>query len=1073
MAATMSRDDFSTLFELLPIGAYRTDPHGVQVRANRAMVALFGYSSEAEMLDTATARALGWYTQPGRRAEFRAQLLAQGTLRNFVSEMCRPNGEVFWISENAHVVRDTQGAVLYHEGTVEDITARIQAEQAATAASELLRERTDALQITLDNAGRGLARVDANGVVVLYNRRLLELLDLPEAMLAARPTMADVIRFQEQRGDFGDNLELLKVNPLQSDGSGVRDTAGMFGAGAYFRRTRSGLVIEVSTQMLADGGMVRTYSDVTAYFKAQTELAAKTRTLQITLDSMSQGIATIDAAGRTLTSNRRHQELLDFPESLMATQPTMEQLVRFQIARGDFGDNLQFVDAVARGYVAVGDKVPPIQGPETYLRKTRDGKTLEVRTRPLPEGGVVRTFTDMTDYVKAQDALAHKEAQLSALVNNIPDRIWLKDGEGRYLLSNPAHQRQHGLRIEDLIGKTAQELFGASEGQRYRVLDQQAMQSDKPVVYEDRLTDPRSGRVQYFELVKVAMRDDAGQCIGLLGIARDITARKEAEATLIAAKEAAEAGNRAKAEFLANMSHEIRTPMNAVIGMSDLLLDTPLNATQREFAETIRTSGDALLALINDILDFSKIESGHLTLERVPVNLVECVESALDLAGGPAAGKGLDLLYWVEDEVPRAIYGDLTRLRQIFINLINNAVKFTQRGEVVVTLSRRSADDGSPLLHAAVRDTGIGIPADRLDRLFQVFSQVDSSTTRQYGGTGLGLAICRRLVELMGGRIWVESVAGAGSTFQFEIPLQLVPSGPSAYVSRKTASLAGRRLLVVDDNATNRHILTLQTSRWGMLARAAASGAQALAWLDAGDTFDAAILDVQMPDMDGYALAAELRKRFDPARLPLLVLTSLGDGGDRLAGLGVAQTLVKPIKSQVLFDALTRLFERPSMAPVAPGAGTAPGAPRLAQQVPLRILLAEDNLVNQRVAALILSGLGYDIQVVASGQEALLAVAQAVQKGEPFELVLMDVQMPDMDGLEATRQLCALYPAPVRPWITAMTANAMEGDRDICLAAGMDDYISKPIRAAVVGEALHRAAQGLAARRPVISKGGG
>jgi len=1062
----MNRDDFSTLFELLPIGAYRSDPSGVQVRANRAMVALFGFSSEAEMLGTATSRGQGWYTQPGRRAEFRARLLAEGTLRNFVSEMRRPNGEVFWISENAHVVRDAQGNVLYHEGTVEDITARMQAEQAAATASEMLRERTEALQITLDNAGRGIARVDAQGVVVLYNRRFLELLDLPDALLAGRPTMAEVIRFQEQRGDFGEHSELLNVSPLNSVDRRAQDAAGRFTSGTYLRRTRGGLVIGVATQTLPDGGVVRTYSDVTAYFNAQKELADKSRILQITLDNMSQGIATIDASGRTVTSNRRHQELLGFPEALMATKPTMEQLVRFQIERGDFGENFQFVDAVARGYVAVGDKVPAIQGPETYLRQTRDGKTLEVRTRPLPDGGVVRTFTDMTDYVKAQHALAHKEAQLRALVNNIPDRIWLKDADGRYLLSNPAHQRQHGLREEDVVGKTAHDLFGPQEGERYRVADRKAMESDAPVVYEDRLTDPRTGRMQYFELVKVAMRNDAGECIGLLGIARDITARKETEAVLIAAKEAAEAGNRAKAEFLANMSHEIRTPMNAVIGMSDLLLDTPLTATQREFAETIRTSGDALLVLINDILDFSKIESGHLELERVPVNLAECVEGALDLTSGPAAVKGLDLLYWIEDDVPRAIYGDLTRLRQVFINLINNAVKFTQKGEVVVTLSRREGADGAPLLHAAVRDTGIGIPADRLDRLFQVFSQVDTSTTRQYGGTGLGLAICRRLIELMGGRIWVVSVAGEGSTFQFEIPYQVVPSGPSAWVSRKTVSLAGRRLLLVDDNATNRHILTLQTRRWGMLPRAASSGAQALAWLDAGEPFDAAILDVQMPGMDGYALAAELRKRFDPNQLPLLVLTSLGDGGDQLAGLGVAQTLVKPTKSQVLFDALYSLFERqPVLVAPAPAAAPASSAPRLAQQIPLRLLLAEDNLVNQRVAALILSGLGYDIQVVATGTGALGAVAQALQDGEPFDVVLMDVQMPDMDGLEATRQLCALYPAARRPWIVAMTANAMEGDRDDCLAAGMDDYVSKPIRAAVVAEALRRAAQGLAARR--------
>ena len=827
-------------------------------------------------------------------------------------------------------------------------------------------------------------------------------------------------------------------------------------------------MIEVTTQALPDGGLVRTFSDVTAYVAAQQELAGKSQALQITLDSMSQGIATIDADGRIVMSNRRYQELLGFSDALMATRPTLEQLLRLQIERGDFGDDFSFVDAVARGYVA--NNVPPIRGPETYMRKTRDGRTLEVLTQPLPDGGVVRTFTDMTAYARAQEALAHKEAQLSALVHNIPDRVWLKDANGVFQLSNPAHGRYHGLREEEIVGRTAEQLFGPEAGARQRATDEAAMAMEHPLVYEERRAAGPGRKGQHVELVKVAMRDDAGRCIGLLGIARDITLRKEAEAALIAAKEAAEAGERAKAEFLANMSHEIRTPMNAVIGMSDLLLDSPLTPQQREFAQSIHDSGDTLLSLINDILDFSKIESGHLTLEHVPVNLAECVESALDLTSGPAAANGLDLLYWIEDDVPRLVLGDATRLRQVFVNLISNAVKFTRQGEVVVTLSRRHPDGGPPLLHASVRDTGIGIPPDRMDRLFQVFSQIDASTTRQFGGTGLGLAICRRLVELMGGRIWVESRPGEGSEFQFDIPCQ-APPGPSPYVSRRPANLAGRRLLVVDDNATNRDILTLQTRGWGMQAQAAATGAQALQWIDAGQPFDAAILDVQMPVMDGYSVAAELRKRPATAQLPILVLTSLGSTTQR-PELGVAQTLSKPVKAQALFEALSALFERPPSsqpAPLAPEpAGNA--KPRLAHTHPLRLLVAEDNAVNQRVAQLILGGLGYEVEIVENGQEALDAVAAAHARGQPFDVLLLDVQMPVLDGLEASRRLLARYPAPAqRPWIVAMTANAMQGDREECLAAGMDDYLSKPIRAAAVGDALRRAAEQLAQRHAPAS----
>ncbi|RZJ20794.1 MAG: PAS domain S-box protein, partial [Haliea sp.] len=513
----MRKDDFSTLFELLPIGAYRTDIHGVQIRANRAMVALFGYASEAEMLATQTSRGRGWYADPDRRALFRAQLEAHGVLRDFVSEMRRPSGQTFWISENAHMVRDDTGKVLYHEGTIEDISARVRAEKASASAAALLRERTEALQLTLDNAGRGIVKVDVQGVVVLYNRRFLELLDLPEDLLAARPTMSEVMLFQQARGDFGPNSELLDVTPMRSVDRRAQDAAGKFDDGSYVRHTHSGLVLEVATQTLPGGGMVRTYSDVTAYFQAQKELAEKSRTLQITLDAMSQGISTIDSSGRVVMSNRRHHELLGLPEELMAGQPTLEQLVRFQIDRGDFGEDFSFVDAVARGYVAVGDKVGPLLGPETYMRRSRDGRTLEVKTLALPDGGAVRTFTDMTDYVRAQQALSHKEAQLSALVSNIPDRVWLKDAGGAYRLVNPAYLRHHREREENILVRTSHDLYGPEVGAVHRQTDLQAIELGRPLAFEE-TTVAENGQVSVAEILKVAMLDDSGACIGLLGI---------------------------------------------------------------------------------------------------------------------------------------------------------------------------------------------------------------------------------------------------------------------------------------------------------------------------------------------------------------------------------------------------------------------------------------------------------------------------------------------------------------------------------------------------------------------------
>jgi CheY-like chemotaxis protein len=367
------------------------------------------------------------------------------------------------------------------------------------------------------------------------------------------------------------------------------------------------------------------------------------------------------------------------------------------------------------------------------------------------------------------------------------------------------------------------------------------------------------------------------------------------------------------------------------------------------------------------------------------------------------------------------------------------------------------------LLHASVRDTGIGIPADRLDRLFQVFSQVDASTTRHYGGTGLGLAICKRLVTLMGGRIWVESEEGVGSNFQFEIPLHAVQTGPVAWTGTSHQPLAGKRVLIVDDNATNRRILDLQTTRWGMHPVSVASGAQALEMLKAGERFDAAMLDVQMPSMDGYELAQHLRALPASQALPLLVLTSQGADNSKGKALGIAQTLSKPIKSAQLMAALTKAFDRSAPVTAAATLPTATttskdGKAKLADEHPLRILLAEDNLVNQRVASLILTGMGYQIQVAANGVLALQMLEQQAQQAAGFDLVLMDVQMPEMDGLEATRRIRAELPAQQQPQIVAMTANAMEGDRETCLAAGMDDYLSKPIKPAALAQAIKQAA---------------
>ena len=517
------------------------------------------------------------------------------------------------------------------------------------------------------------------------------------------------------------------------------------------------------------------------------------------------------------------------------------------------------------------------------------------------------------------------------------------------------------------------------------------------------------------------------------------------------AKDAAEAATRAKSEFLANMSHEIRTPMNAIIGMTSLLSDTSMTSHQREFVETIRTAGDTLLTLINDILDFSKIESGKLELEQTVFVLRDCIEDALDLLAPRASDKNLDLGYFIADQTPAGIVGDVTRLRQILTNLVGNALKFTSKGEVLVSVTSRELEQARYELQFSIKDTGIGISEDHMDRLFASFSQVETSTTRRFGGTGLGLAICKRLCEMMGGRIWVESQEGSGSTFHFTIQVAAAPIPLRVYERTSPPQLAGRRVLIVDDNATNRRILTLQTQIWGMLPRTAASGEEALSWIR--DTrFEIVILDALMPGMDGITLAREIRKHASSRHLPLVMLTSLGRQTELESNTTTefAAFLTKPLKPSYLYDALMDIFSsKPPAQALAAAPLVAVDSPN--NDVPLRILVAEDNVVNQKVAVLLLEKLGYRADVAANGFEVMHAL-----KRQPYDVILMDVHMPELDGLEACRRIHTEWPANARPRIVAMTAGAMEEDRQACFDAGMDDYIAKPIRLSNLQLALER-----------------
>ncbi|MEM1068677.1 MAG: response regulator, partial [Planctomycetota bacterium] len=671
-------------------------------------------------------------------------------------------------------------------------------------------------------------------------------------------------------------------------------------------------------------------------------------------------------------------------------------------------------------------------------------------------GRVIGTFgisRDVTSQIQAEHELARERDLLKTIINNVPDLIYVKDRAGRFVTANAALLQL--LKIDDvkaLVGRTDYDFSPPELACNYVADDQIVMREGKPLLDREETHRNELGEQLWLLTTKVPLRDTEGDVCGVVGIGHDITARKQADEEILAAKEVADKANRAKSDFLANMSHEIRTPMNAIIGMTDLVLDTKLDSTQRNFLSMVQESGESLLSVINDILDFSKIEAGKLDMEERVFDVHESLGDTMKTLGLKAHSKNIELAFRVDPDVPRFVVGDLGRFRQVIVNLVGNSIKFTSEGEVVVEVTRlNSHTDDVPLL-VQVRDTGIGIPAEKCESIFHEFEQADTSTTRRFGGTGLGLAISSRLVNLMGGEISVQSVVNQGSVFTFQVTFKAAPHDIQEHETRGVVVVGGTRVLVVDDNETNRTILKEMLGNWGMIPTLAESGELALSELRHAKEKDQAIglivSDVNMPEMSGYDFIERLRENADFSDVPVIILTSGGRDGDSILidELQVSERLMKPVKQSELFNSIVR-----ALGVSAPEDGhDSMDRDHGVDLGSLNILLVEDNIINQRLATGVLSKYDHRITIANDGQEAVDCLSQ-----DSYDVVLMDVQMPVMDGFEATRIIRQREKETGRHQpIIAMTARAMKGDREKCLKAGMDEYVAKPIRVAKLREKL-------------------